>query len=106
MKKLTNRFKRLFRGGLQGKVFRLYLVVIAAAICLFVVIDMIQLQLLWKTERENSAAQAEAIREQSSDSLEKSTEANLTQTAIQAADNTDWELNILRHDTVVLIVVW
>ena len=102
MKKLTNRFKRLFRGGLQGKVFRLYLVVIAAAICLFVVIDMIQLQLLWKTERENSAAQAEAIREQSSDSLEKSTEANLTQTAIQAADNTDWELNILRHDTVVL----
>ena len=102
MKKQTNRFKRLFRGGLQGKVFRLCLVVIAAAICLFVVIDMIQLQLLWKTERENSAAQAEAIREQSSDSLEKSTEANLTQTAIQAADNTDWELNILRHDTAVL----
>ena len=102
MKKQTNRFKRLFRGGLQGKVFRLCLVVIAAAICLFVVIDMIQLQLLWKTERENSAAEAEAIREQSSDSLEKSTEANLTQTAIQAADNTDWELNILRHDTAVL----
>ncbi len=42
------------------------------------------------------------IKEQSLDSLEKSTEVNLTQTAIQAADNTDWELNVLRHDAVIL----
>ena len=42
------------------------------------------------------------IKEQSQESLEESTEVNLTKTARQAADNTDWELNRLRHDAVIL----
>lgn len=46
--------------------------------------------------------QGKIIKEQSLASLEKSTEVNLTHTAIQAADNTDWELFMLRHDAVVL----
>ena len=102
IEKYINRFKAIFRKGLQGKIFRLCLIVIANAVILFVVLDVMQLQLLWKTAQDNSASQGKMIKEQSLDSLEKSTEVNLTQTAIQAADNTDWEINVLRHDAVVL----
>ena len=59
-------------------------------------------QLLRETARENSETQAQMIKEQSQESLEESTEVNLTKTARQAADNTDWELNRLRHDAVIL----
>ena len=102
MEKRISKFKKLFPEGLRGKIFRLCLIVIANAMVLFVVLDMMQLQLLWKTAQDNSDSQAKMIKEQSLDSLEKSTEVNLTQTAIQAADNTDWELNVLRHDAVIL----
>ena len=102
MKKLINRFKKAFGEGLRGKIFRLCLIVIANAVLLFAVLDTIQLQLLWRTAQDNSDSQAEMIKEQSLESLEKSTEVNLTQTARQAADNTDRELNMLRHDAVVL----
>lgn len=102
MEKRISIFKKIFPKGLRGKIFRLCLIVIANAVFLFVVLDVIQLQLLWKTAQNNSDSQAKMIKEQSLDSLEKSTELNLTQTAIQAADNTDWELNVLRHDAVIL----
>ncbi len=102
MKKLINRFKKVFGEGLRGKIFKLCLIVIANAFLLFAVLDIFQLQLLWRTAQDNSDSQAKMIKEQSLDSLEKSTEVNLTQTARQAADNTDRELNMLRHDAVVI----
>lgn len=102
IEKHINRFRAMLTDGLEGRIFRLCLIVIAAAVCLYAVLDIIQLQLLWETARENSESQAKMIKEQSLDSLEESTEVNLTQTARQAADNTDWELNMLRHDAVIL----
>ena len=47
MKKLINRFKKAFGEGLRGKIFRLCLIVIADAVFLFVILNIIQLQLLW-----------------------------------------------------------
>ena len=43
--------------------------------------DRIQLRLLWETAHDNSESQTKMIKEQSLDSLERSTEVNLTQTA-------------------------
>ena len=102
IKKKIDSFIEMFGGGLQSKIFRLCLVVIAAAVCIFIVLDIVQLWVLWETAKDNSESQAETIKEQSLESLENSTEINLTETAKQAADNTDRELNMLRHDAVIL----
>ena len=102
MEKHIGRFLEMSREGLRGKIFKLCLIVIAAAVCLYSVLYIIQLQLLWETARKNSESQAKIIKEQSLESLEESTEISLTQTAIQSADNTDWELDMLRHDAAVL----
>ena len=44
IKKHINRFREMLREGLQGKIFRLCLIVIAVAVCCFAVLDIIQLQ--------------------------------------------------------------
>ena len=104
MKKLINRFKKAFGEGLRGKIFRLCLIVIANAVLLFAVLDTIQLQLLWRTAQDNSDSQAEMIKEQSLESLEKSTEVNLTQTARQAADNA-MQLSEIRNIRIFIIKI-
>ena len=63
MAKHINRFRNMFRDGLQGKIFKLCLIIIAAAVCLYAVLDMIQLQLLWETAHDNSESQAKIIKE-------------------------------------------
>lgn len=43
MEKHTDGFRMKFREGLRGKIFKLCLIVIAAAVCFYAVLDMIQL---------------------------------------------------------------
>ncbi len=99
----------MFREGLQGKIFKLFLIVIAGAVFLFVVLDIFQLQLLWRTAQDNSDSQAKMIKEQSLESLEKSTEINLTQTARQAAFSKyqkNYYLILLVSSVFMILLVW
>ncbi len=89
-------------GGLQGKVFRLCIMLVITAICGFALIGMIQLWTLGKMANDTGKDLADTVRDQSEESMIQMTEANMKSIAYQAAYNTDFELWELRNEALTL----
>ncbi len=90
------------KGGLRSKVFILCMLLVITAICGFAIVGVIQLRSLQYMARSTGEAQADAIREQSEQSMMEMTEDSMKNIVVQAADNTDWEMWQLRDEAVVL----
>ena len=96
-----NKKKKTTR-GLQKKVFALCILLVVTAICGFALMGMIQLHTLRKMASETGENQAKTIREQSERSMMRMAEESMKSMAIQAAENTDWEMWELKKEAVTL----
>ncbi|WP_022770787.1 hypothetical protein [Butyrivibrio sp. NC2007] len=90
------------RGGLRSKVFKLCIMLVITAICGFAILGMLQLNTLLRMANETGQSQAKAIKEYSENSMMALTKDNMENLAFQAADNTDWEIWSMSHETMII----
>ena len=90
------------RGGLRSKVFKLCIMLVITAICGFAILGMLQLNTLLRMANETGQSQAQAIKEYSENSMMALTKDNMENLAFQAADNTDWEIWSMSHETMII----
>ena len=89
-------------GGLRSKIFKLCIMLVITAICCFAILEILHLSTLLKMVNDTGKEQAVKIKEYSEDSMMILTEANMEDLAFQAADNTDWEIWSMTHETMIL----
>ncbi len=101
-KQKKKRQNSILRGGLRRKIFRLCIVLVITAICGFAILGMLQLNTLLKMANETGKSQAQSIKDYSENSMMALTKDNMENLAFQAADNTDWEIWSMTHETMIL----
>ena len=90
------------RGGLRSKIFKLCIMLVISAICGFAILGILHLNTLLKMANETGKEQAVKIKEYSENSMMNLTKDNMENLAFQAADNTDWEIWSMTHETMIL----
>ncbi len=93
---------KLIHGGLQGKIFRLCIMLVLTASIGFAVLGIIELRNLRKKAEESGLKQADVVSELSESSMMKVTNENMQKLAAQTSYNAYWEIWIMQHDTVTL----
>ena len=88
--------------GLQGKLFRLCVILILIASVAFAVIGILQLRSMTRIAAETSESQNEAIKKKSQETLETLIRENMTNTISLSAEKADGEFWTMRHDFTIL----
>ncbi len=93
---------KLIHGGLQGKIFRLCIMIVVTASIGFALLGIIELRILQRKAAESGLKQADTVGELSESSMMDITEENMQKLAAQTAYNAYWEIWIMQHDAVTL----
>ena len=88
--------------GLQGKLFRLCVILILIASVAFAVIGILQLRSMTRIAAETSESQNEAIKKKSQETLETLIRENMMNTISLSAEKADGEFWTMQHDFTVL----
>ncbi|MCR5404964.1 MAG: hypothetical protein K6E91_14265 [Butyrivibrio sp.] len=90
------------RGGLRSRIFKLCIMLVITAICCYATLGILNLNTLLNMANETGKEQAVNIKEYSENSMMALTKDNMENLAFQAADNTDWEIWSMTHETMIL----
>lgn len=98
-----NSKSRKFRfGGLQGKIFKLSVMMVIMASIGFALVGIIQLRNFQHLANEAGKEQAETISEVSGTSVTIMTEDSMMEIANKTATATSWDFWVMQHDTLTL----
>ncbi len=94
--------KKFKHGGLQGKIFRLCIMLVVTASIGFAVLGIIELALLQKRAVMSGKKQISTISEISQGSMMEITDENMKRMALSTASEVYWEIWVMQHDAVTV----
>ena len=94
--------EKLKRGGLQGKIFRLCLMLVVTASIGFAVLGFIVLERLLDRAIESGEQETSTVSELSERSMMEMTNEQMSQLARTTASSAYWEIWIMQHDAITI----
>ncbi len=93
---------KLQHGGLQGKIFRLCIMLVVTASICFAMLGIRELRDLENSATKSGQLQSDTVQEMSEASLMEMTDKNMQKFAILTSNNVFWEIWIMEHDAISL----